>query len=732
MANVQTSDGVVRNLPDQSSAGRQQISASPEAFGAGVAQAKMRTGQVLQQIGDEGFKLGEHFSRVQVDDQTTRFMTDANKGLDEYRNLQGAERLTKRGEIEKRIEDAATQYRSTLKLPMQQQEFDRQVRNFRQSYLTAQFSQLSAQADRTYKTEVAKSKFQTSVQLAALAPGNPVAIEHARDTARHAMVNLLEAEGNADDEQLYNEAIASADRAVDKSIVESIGVTNPKAALEYADKAKASLGHEYVPLANGLRVRLQQQDEDDITNQVFASVGRELTNPEAPKTSSSSGIRQALYDQEGGPVTNPTQIQKGTWEQWKKEGLVHEGETFGDPESMQAVGDRAIAKYEQQFRKPDGSPDPERVAVAWFSGPGNVSPPDAAQPFLEDRQDENKKTVSSYVSDIRGRMGGPKGAMYAAQASVYDRALQLTEGKPAAVRKGVLAQVQSRFSAARTAALQSEAATKAQTDAAIREYGDAVRKGLAGQPWRNDPRLSEAQVRDMDDYQQKRLAAAVNGEPGDFGAGYDKVRQRIMGSGSDRILHEEQLLPLLRSGDINVAGYDAAGKLLDRFKKPGAVGARMQEEAFWNSTKKAVTQEFEFEGKSLPVTPERLKAWSSAIPVLTHAIENGRAQGIPDDELFDPDGKRSAWRALGKPGGPFLPTSQEEKNARLKAALAADKTTGEKKPGGPKPWQEIKTREEAQEAWRAGDLSPEDARRLWNERKWGQPANVIPTVPNGK
>ncbi len=69
MARVETTDGVARILPDAAPPdSRQRIAVSPDAFGAQVAAAKERGGQVISKIGAEAFDSGEHFARVQVDD----------------------------------------------------------------------------------------------------------------------------------------------------------------------------------------------------------------------------------------------------------------------------------------------------------------------------------------------------------------------------------------------------------------------------------------------------------------------------------------------------------------------------------------------------------------------------------------------------------------------------------------------------------------------------------------
>jgi hypothetical protein len=75
------------------------------------------------------------------------------------------------------------------------------------------------------------------------------------------------------------------------------------------------------------------------------------------------------------------------------------GEDINKPEDNLAVSQRITDTYMQRYG------DPARAAVAYFSGEGNVAPPGSPTPWKEDRKDGNGKSVSSYVSDVLGRMG---------------------------------------------------------------------------------------------------------------------------------------------------------------------------------------------------------------------------------------------------------------------------------------------------------------------------------------
>ncbi len=120
-------------------------------------------------------------------------------------------------------------------------------------------------------------------------------------------------------------------------------------------------------------------------------------------------IDGAIHGQESGGAANaPTsvagavgghQIEPATFAQY-----AHPGEVITSAADNQTVGKRIVADLAQKYNN-----DPARVAVGYFSGPGNVAPPSSPTPWIQDRADATGKTTSSYVSDVMGRLGGVGG-----------------------------------------------------------------------------------------------------------------------------------------------------------------------------------------------------------------------------------------------------------------------------------------------------------------------------------
>ena len=125
------------------------------------------------------------------------------------------------------------------------------------------------------------------------------------------------------------------------------------------------------------------------------------TTPAAPSLlaaiNAQEGVGPAL-GQDGKPIPGGATdgVMPGTFEQYAKP-----GESFSSGADRAAVKGRILDDLSQRFNN-----DPARVAVGFFSGPGNVSPAGSPTPWIHDTHDANGKTVSSYVADVTKRLGG--------------------------------------------------------------------------------------------------------------------------------------------------------------------------------------------------------------------------------------------------------------------------------------------------------------------------------------
>lgn len=155
---------------------------------------------------------------------------------------------------------------------------------------------------------------------------------------------------------------------------------------------------------------------DDSTGSALSPEVRALLTPEPPSSGgiaraatsgslppSLSGISQAIRKIEGPGVSVQGAnegIMPATFKQYARD-----GEDISDPSARAAVHDRIISDLAQ---KANG--DPARIAVGYFSGPGNIAPPDSPTPWLHDRKDALGTSVSGYVAKALGMIGhgGPE------------------------------------------------------------------------------------------------------------------------------------------------------------------------------------------------------------------------------------------------------------------------------------------------------------------------------------
>jgi hypothetical protein len=184
---------------------------------------------------------------------------------------------------------------------------------------------------------------------------------------------------------------------------------------DYAGLSKAAfaMGDERLGLSalamDQEQKKIAAQNEADASAFRIAGIaggnasGGVTVNPGHPMSLPGASLSSAIIGQESGGNPNIGtsvngahgigQILPATFARFAKP-----GEDINKPEDNLAVSRRITDTYMQRYG------DPARAAVAYFSGEGNVAPPGSPTPWKEDRKDGNGKSVSSYVSDVLGRM----------------------------------------------------------------------------------------------------------------------------------------------------------------------------------------------------------------------------------------------------------------------------------------------------------------------------------------
>lgn len=101
------------------------------------------------------------------------------------------------------------------------------------------------------------------------------------------------------------------------------------------------------------------------------------------------------------------------------------GEDFGNPDDRSAVRERIIGDLAS---RPDVNGDPARIAVGFFSGPGNIAPPGSPTPWKHDASDALGTSTSNYVRRV---LGSPGVGAHEAAPSDQDQYSFATTSRPA-------------------------------------------------------------------------------------------------------------------------------------------------------------------------------------------------------------------------------------------------------------------------------------------------------------
>jgi hypothetical protein len=415
MAQVPNSEGVPDVAPrTEVPEDYQRIQANPAQFGGLVAQGAEKAGQGALQAGKFFGEVAANSSWNDTNDQVQKVLHgDPNKpqlgpdgqpvmGPDGkplpdagYFGLKGSAALYARPGVEKQLDTILQGARSNLSTPEEQLYFDTISRRQR-SYWDSDIGEFANRQQLGYYSDVNKSQIQQNLGEITRYADDPLRSAHSINDLANAYVKEAQLNG-ADQTAAMREGHAVGTQAR----IEAIAVNNPAAALRMVNdpNAKAVLGDRWAPLAEKLKTR---GDQAVGVNAAVAHVNEITGGYQAPPL---PAVTDAIFGQESGQGKNTAtsitgavgygQIEPATFRQF-----AQPGENINDKNDNKAVGQRIIANYYQQY-----GGDPYRVAVAYFSGPGNVAPPGSPTPWLHDRADPTGKTVSSYVSDIAGRLG---------------------------------------------------------------------------------------------------------------------------------------------------------------------------------------------------------------------------------------------------------------------------------------------------------------------------------------
>ena len=257
----------------------QQISSSPDSFGAQIAQGE-------EKLGAGATKASTFFGQVVADDASNNFQDYATKLLHGdpnktvpgpdgqpmpdtgYMGLRGRAALDARPDVSRQLDDKLKELRGNLQSPEQQLQFD----NFSRRYRSMVDERIGSHADgqaTTWYTGVNTATAKLALDHISNNYDNPNELGHGLEDLKHSYANnaILQGARPADPatgfpgDAQYQEAIQSAQRDGLKAQLDAMAVKDPARAQAILDRPenKAIAGQYYDNMSASYRGRAKQQ-----------------------------------------------------------------------------------------------------------------------------------------------------------------------------------------------------------------------------------------------------------------------------------------------------------------------------------------------------------------------------------------------------------------------------------------------------------------------------------------
>ncbi len=317
-----------------------RISASPEAFGAGVGRALQGLGQT---VASTALKLSDVYGQAQNDDAQNGAKSDIMKIMhgDPSKTVAGPDGtqvpspgfLASQGRgamdswqaTSKQVDDILKSRRAGLTDPAAQRAYDKWAESYKQSVF-GQITNHTRAETKTYASEQNKSTMGLSYQDIANNPNDDEIFKRNLEAAKGAAYRDAELKGLAPEARLEatNRAVAGAW----ETRLDALSVTDPALAYKLAQEHKADFGARYAAIEPKYRVRAEAASGLAIAKQKFdEGMARARAGAGAATPSQSAGQGAGSYlarvrqFESGGDdsAVSPTgatgryQFTKGTW-----------------------------------------------------------------------------------------------------------------------------------------------------------------------------------------------------------------------------------------------------------------------------------------------------------------------------------------------------------------------------------------------------------------------------------
>lgn len=398
----------------------QQVNATPESFGGITAQA---AGQMAGAFGHASAETEQTAVMYKAINDETRSNDIYANGLSpevdslqsQLHSLQGRNAVDQGPKILQAVRDAQTKYRDALTDPQQKLMYDRVATQRTQRTILGMQDYIDNQ-NKVYQGQVSDGMVASMQKQAASVWNDPnafngylqsIAVErqsHANVTGEPA--DFVNAKIQRDTSASWIDRL----RGIAAAGSAQTALTLLKNGEDWTDSTGRTRHTDvWSQIEPNSLAALQSELASHAADQIGVQYGTQATTP---TPASNGSLVDAFMGQESSGGKNaktsvdnahgPMQIQPATFAQYAKP-----GENIDNPADNKTVGARILQDYSTKYNG-----DVAKIAVAYFSGPGNVAT-SGPTPWKNNTSDGNGVTVQQYVQQIQARMGktnAPSGA----------------------------------------------------------------------------------------------------------------------------------------------------------------------------------------------------------------------------------------------------------------------------------------------------------------------------------
>lgn len=702
----------------------QHVQTNPGQFGTLLAQGE-------EKLGAGATDAGRFYGQVAGDDATNQWRDSANKILygdpdkttigpdgtsvpdTGYFGLRGADAMAQRPIVAKQLDELTKSTRNSLYTPESQLQFDSDSRRYRFG-IDSDIGRHADQQQQTWTTSVNETTAKLALDDFARDPNNPSVEAQTLNSVLGARVK--QAQANGTDPRL---AVQQAQQEVALAKVRALLPTD-------AVGAQKALNDNVKVLSSLPNYDVISNEVKNKADEALAPVQAQQFIDQAKKTQPSpqfGNIKSAIVGQESGGnpaigtsvngAIGPGQVKPDTFAQY-----AQPGENIANPQDNLSVSGRIIDDYAQRYNN-----DPARIAVAYFSGPGNVAPAGSPTPYKADVKDGNGKSVSSYVSDVMGRLGVSTTIAPGIpdEEDVVNQVI--AAGLPPEQTSRVFAQVEKQY----TVLKQSQvAADKAKRNAALSSGNKFVSQILTDPTHVDVNAIANDQNLDWRDKSTiNTMLRAALGRDDDtkdaktYGDGfYDAYKaMNLPATDQNKISDPKQLWEMAGpGGKLTVAGVDKLTQIMAAKGTPEGDADHLMQEQFFKNAHKQLS--FQDDNNLIP-DPTGEKNYLRFMTQAFGSIDAGKKAGKTSAQLFNPDSPDY----VGKTIATFKGSAADELARRVNAGLT---DAGTAAPGAP----DLTTSAGLYRALQNKQITVEQGKSLAIRRGWWkQPQPITAPVP---